>query len=111
MKKILKYNKKAQIGETLTWVVATLIIVLILALFIISSVALGKVKNIASSRKVDTGNSEMDLIKTKTEIAYTLNNQNKNKIEEWIALEEGGNEDFDGFGGGESGGGGAGGEY
>lgn len=93
MKKMLRYNKnkKGQIGETLTWVFATLIIVLVLALFIIASTVLGKTKNLASNRNVDIGDSKIDLIKTKTEIAYTLNNQNKNEIEEWIALEERGN--------------------
>lgn len=90
MKKMLRYNKncKGQIGETLTWVIATLIIALILVLFIIASASLGKAKNLASNRNVDLGNSKIDLIKTKTEIAYTLNNQNKNKIEEWIELED-----------------------
>jgi hypothetical protein len=89
MKKTLRYNKncKAQIGETLTWVIATLIIALILVLFVIASATLGKAKNLASSKKVEIGDSKIDLIKTKTEIAYTLNSQNKNKIEGWIELE------------------------
>jgi hypothetical protein len=89
MRKILKCNKRAQIGETITWVVATLIIVAILVIFVVISIALGKTKNLASNRNVNVGESSLDLIKTKTEIAYTLNSQNKNKIEEWIALEEG----------------------
>lgn len=86
MRKMLN-SKKAQIGETVTWVVATLIIIAVLVIFIIISVALGKTKNLTSNRNVDVGNSAIDLIKTKTEIAYSINSQNKNKIEEWIALE------------------------
>jgi hypothetical protein len=87
MKKMLKFNRKAQIGETLSWVVATLIIVLILVIFVIASIALGKTKNLVSNRNVNVGDSEIDLIKTKTEIAYALNSQNKNEIENWINLE------------------------
>jgi hypothetical protein len=87
MKRILKYNKKAQIGETLTWVIATLIIALILVLFVIASSTLGKAKNLTSSKKGEIENSKIDFIKTKTEMAYAINNQNKDKIEEWIALE------------------------
>jgi hypothetical protein len=82
-----KKNRKAQIGETLTWIIATLIIVLILFIFIMASIALGKAKNLNSNRNVDIGNSKIDLIKTKIEIAYGINSQNRNKIEEWIALE------------------------
>ena len=46
----IKKNKKGQIGETMTWVVATIIIIIILAISIfISSFYLGKSKKIQES--------------------------------------------------------------
>ena len=41
-------NKKGQVGETVTWVVATLIIVIVLVSFIYASSVLSKVKVLTS---------------------------------------------------------------
>lgn len=79
-------NKKAQIGETLTWVVATIIIVVVLLIFIYVSIALGKSKAV-DTIKIKTEESSVDWIEVKTNLAYSLNNENQNKINEWIDLE------------------------
>lgn len=81
-------SKKAQVGESVTWIIATLIIVMILLIFIYASVILGKTKNIKRDIKIDSGNLSLDWIKIKTEIAYKFNSQNKNKISSWIAQED-----------------------
>ncbi|MFH1503547.1 MAG: hypothetical protein ABIE36_02730 [Candidatus Diapherotrites archaeon] len=107
-----KLNKKAQVGETITWVVATIIIIFILLTSVYVSILLGKIKSIKSSPKLDLGESSIDWIDVKTEIAYKINNKNKDKIENWISQEN--EEESDSsliFGGGEFSGGGAGGEY
>ncbi len=44
-------NKKAQIGDTLTWVVATIIIFVILFFFIFGSSILGKTKDVTNFRQ------------------------------------------------------------
>lgn len=80
-------NKKAQIGETLTWVVATLIIIFILIVFIYASVLMSKVKAINPKRlsiKFTETESEINWIEVKTIFAYSINDENKNKIELWI---------------------------
>lgn len=41
-----KKNRRAQIGETLTWIVATLIIIILLTFFVYSSSLMGKAKKI-----------------------------------------------------------------
>ena len=81
-------SKKAQVGESVTWIIATLIIVMILLIFIYASVILGKTKTIKRDIKIDSGNLSLDWIKIKTEIAYKFNIQNKNKISSWIAQED-----------------------
>ncbi len=42
-------NKKAQVGETATWLVATLIILVLLSLSLYASSALGKTKKVSST--------------------------------------------------------------
>ncbi len=42
---LIKLNKKAQLGDTLTWIVATIIIFVILSFFIFGSSVLGKTKD------------------------------------------------------------------
>ena len=80
-------TNKGQIGESINWVVATIIIIVVLLIFIYVSIALGKTKSLDTGVKDNSEASSVDLIKTKTEIAFSLKDTNKNKIEEWIALE------------------------
>jgi hypothetical protein len=43
-------NKKAQVGETVTWIVATVIIVVILLFFLFGAVALAETKSVKKFR-------------------------------------------------------------
>lgn len=81
------HNKRAQIGETLTWVIATLIIIFILVVFVYASVLMGKAKTINANKlsaKFSETKSEISWIEMKTFFAYSINDENKNKIESWI---------------------------
>ena len=77
-------NKRAQIGPTLTWVLATLLIAGILAFFVFASFGVSKLKAISVGElKSDLG-EESSILKGKTDIAYELNSANKEIIEEGI---------------------------
>ena len=80
-------NKKAQISDTLTWVVATIIIVVILLIFIFVSSILAKAKDVSDdvgSKVVGGYEKQANWIKTKTELAYAKKSDNKEVINEWI---------------------------
>jgi len=78
-----KINKKAQLGEAITWVVATIIVFVILVIFIYAANAMGKLRSYFVSGG-QASNEVGSMLKTKTELAFNLNNQNKIKIENWI---------------------------
>ncbi len=80
-------NRKAQIGESISWVVATLIIIFVLLIFVYFSVILSKTKSLKLETKETSEDSSSNWIDTKTEIAYQINSANKNKIENWISQE------------------------
>lgn len=75
-------NKKAQIGEAMAWIVATIVIIVILLIFIYVSSILAKAKNISFSGDSEKG--KLDTIKTKNSLAYSLNDKNREKIELWL---------------------------
>ncbi len=83
----LEKNCKAQVGETLTWIVATLIIIFILVAFVYASVLMGKAKALNPQKlsiKFAETQAEISWVEMKTIFAYSLNDENKNKIETWI---------------------------
>jgi hypothetical protein len=75
------YNKKGQIGETVSWLVATLVIVGILIIFIFISVLMSKAKTIAIGDLQTDINKESSL-QVKTNLAFNIENKNKNDINE-----------------------------
>ena len=77
-------NKKAQVGESVTWIVATIILVVVLLIFIYASVVLSKVKVFRINIQEDLDNS-VDWIDSKTEMAYSINDNGKNRIEGWVS--------------------------
>jgi len=87
---MLKYkkSKKAQVGETVSWVIATLIIVGILIIFLFVSVLMSKAKFVRIGN-VETDLKESNLLKEKTSFAYQLTNYKNKDIIENI-LKEGG---------------------
>ncbi|RLG10188.1 hypothetical protein DRN73_08455 [Candidatus Pacearchaeota archaeon] len=91
-------NKRADIGETITWVIATVVVVVILLLSLYASGLVAKYKKLSASEgKVDTGNSliilgkwstmqifSSDLFLNKTELALKINKNYKQEILNWI---------------------------
>ena len=76
--------KRGEIGETMTWVVATVIIVVLLIIFVYASNALG----FFQIYKVSSGERTLDsekYLEIKTGLALKENSSNENKINEWIA--------------------------
>lgn len=85
----LTKNRKAQIAETMTWVVATIIIIFLLIASVYVSVILGKTKVID---KTSVGGLDSNLwISYKNQIALNINNANENQINVWL-----GENDLDG---------------
>ncbi|MEK6832511.1 MAG: hypothetical protein AABY32_00560 [Nanoarchaeota archaeon] len=84
---MLDNNKKAQIGESITWVIATIILIVVLIIFIYASIALAKTKSLKFDTKADSEDS-VDWINAKTQMAYLINENNKNKIEAWISQDK-----------------------
>lgn len=76
-------NNRAQIAETITWVVATLIIIFLLITSIYFSSILGKSKSV-NKDDIKISSGEENWIDTKNNLAYTINSENKEKIEIWI---------------------------
>jgi hypothetical protein len=86
VKRILS-NKKAQVGETLTWMISTIIILVLLIIFVYSTLAFAKAKNIKTS-SIDFGKADssdkINWMNLKSEIAFSINDQNEKVIREWI---------------------------
>ena len=80
-------SKKAQVGETVTWIVATIVLIAILLIFIFASSTLAKFKSFKVNLK-DNSEEDVSWIDSKTKMAYSLNNANKNKIIAWISQKE-----------------------
>ncbi|MCA9487421.1 MAG: hypothetical protein KC516_00490 [Nanoarchaeota archaeon] len=78
-------NKKAQLGETLTWVVATILILVILFFFVFGSSLLGKTKDIKVYREKLTSISEnsnnLDYFLSKTLYTYFQFENSKQKAD------------------------------
>ena len=82
-------NKKAQIGETLTWIIATLIIIGVLVLFIYSSSLLAKTKSLNIPELKMDSSEEVNWIEAKISFAHIKsNNLNKEIIDNWINKNE-----------------------
>lgn len=89
---MLKYKlgRKAQVGETMSWIIATLIIIGILIIFIYISVLMANVKKINLSDLQSDSKQEVNLLSEKTSFAYKLTN-NKDKALIDNLLKEGNN--------------------
>lgn len=74
-------RKKAQVGGTLTWFVATIIIIFILLIAVYAASILGKTKSLGE--KI-TREEEKDWEDVKNDIAFEKNSTNKDKIQKWL---------------------------
>lgn len=83
-------NRRGQLSDAMTWVVATVIILVLLVVFVYASNILGKVNKIETGVKsLAKGEVEenIDFFYEKTKIAYKINDENKNQIDSWIEEE------------------------
>lgn len=87
---MLNYSKRGTLGETVTWLVAAMIIIVAILVFVWLSFLMSKVKAInVGDVRTDLGkNSEQLAIKTS--IAEQLNNENKQQIENILNRQNGG---------------------
>ena len=78
-------NKKGQVGETMTWIVATLIIVFLLVSSVYVASLLGETKFV--KRSVDSA-EEYSIVNLETSNAYSVLSENKDFIMSWIEEDE-----------------------
>jgi hypothetical protein len=89
---IFPKTRKGQVAETVTWVVATMIIILILIVSIFISVSLSKAKELSISGVVSKVGSffisedagEISRLDTKTKLAISINEKDLEVINDWI---------------------------
>ena len=75
-------NKKAQIGETITWTAATFIIIGILVIFLVFSSLLAKIKVINVNEIKSDVDDESPVFSMKTSLAHcSIGNLNKETID------------------------------
>ena len=81
---MLKYklNSKGQTGETISWVIATLVIVGILILFVYLSVLMSKTKIVNIGTLQTDLEKDSKILSGKTTLAEMLNDKNKEMINE-----------------------------
>lgn len=85
---MLKDNKKAQVGETATWMIATLIILFVLTTFYFLAGMLAAKGRLVDINEIDILNEEdIDWIGEKTNIAFGKLDRNKGTIQKWIEKE------------------------
>jgi hypothetical protein len=80
---MLKKDKKAALGEAMTWVVATIIVFVVMSIFIYASQILATYKTLT----ITSGEVHIDVssrLDVKTELALKINDDNEDEIEEWI---------------------------
>lgn len=78
------YNKKAQIGETITWVVATIIIIVVLVFSIfIAGIYFNKGKNLKSSSF-----KSKDILASKSLFSYLLTPSEEGKVYDELKNED-----------------------
>ncbi len=74
-------------GETLTWIVATIIIIVMLLIFVYASSKLATFKELTSGKQFTLSKEykkTTNWIGTKNAISFSINNKNKELIENWI---------------------------
>ena len=81
---LLPRNRSAQVGQTVFWLIATLVVIVTLILFIVVSISMSTVKNLnpfSSSALTSDLKGESQILMKKNFLAEELNNLNKDQIE------------------------------
>jgi Na+-transporting methylmalonyl-CoA/oxaloacetate decarboxylase gamma subunit len=87
-RKIIQKNRKAQVGETLTWIAATLVIIGIIVVFIFLSVLMSKVKDVTIGDVRTDLPKKVNLLDAKTSLAHqATGSRNKQIIEDILENE------------------------
>lgn len=83
-------NSRGQVADTMTWIVATIIIITILVLFVYASSVLAKTKSVGRFAKglFSEDDNGADWIKVKMDFAYGIEDENKEVISQWIENEK-----------------------
>lgn len=86
-----EFNKKAQISDTMVWVVATIVIVFLITASVFLTTLLGKTKVLDKTEVYSTIGDSSAWVSEKTDLALNRNDANKEKINLWISA--GGNDE------------------
>ena len=92
MKRMLN-NKKAGIGEAITWVVATIIVLVVLLIFMYAANIMGKLREIKGEPGGEISIDVDSQLTTKTQIAFArakkfdkgISETEESEINKWIA--------------------------
>ncbi len=87
---MLRYNRSGQVGETASWLIATLIIIGILIIFIYISVLMAKVKVIGIGNLESDLRKESQVLMMKTSLSHELANDKNKEIIDNILKENNG---------------------
>ncbi len=85
---LIPRSRSAQVGETITWIIATLVIIGILLLFIFFSSLMSKVKAIRVGN-LETDVKVTNLLTEKTSFANQLSNYKDKELVDSILKEDG----------------------
>ena len=79
----IRKNRKGQVGVTISWVIATIVIIGVLIIFIYISILMSKVKMInIGNLEISGSEKKTELLAEKTSLAHQLaNNRNKELID------------------------------
>lgn len=84
-------KKKGQVGQTIFWIAATLVIAGLLTIFIFASIGLSTLKDLKLLLSSDSNSNlkgESQVLTEKTILAFELNNANKEYIEAFLKENE-----------------------
>ena len=74
-------NKKAQLSDVMTWIIATIAIIAILIIFVYASTILAQKTKIISVKSFNFDlEKEVDLLETKTSLAHSSASSEQKKI-------------------------------
>lgn len=82
-------SKQGQISQTLTWIVATVIIVGVLILFVYISSVMSNTKVVKVGEVKSDLTAESSVLSTKTSLAFKLNNTNQEMIDKILKEQNG----------------------
>jgi hypothetical protein len=89
LRKIIRKDKRGQVGETITWFVAALIIIVAALIFVWISFLMSKTKAISIGEvRTDLG-KDSEQLAMKTSLAEQINSENKQQIEDILKQQNG----------------------